>query len=373
MKPLGLYVHIPFCARKCPYCDFYSLVSTPDMQEAYTRAVLAHMKRMPDDLVADTLYFGGGTPILMKPELLGQIVECAQQKFHLSGEITLEANPCATTLPILEQLHACGFNRISFGMQSAVEAELRILGRQHTPEQVAQAITWAKQAGFTNLSADIMLDVPQQTRDSLDSTLDFIQALEIQHVSAYLLKIEPYTAFDCDTIRAQVPDEDLAADLYLHTVHRLASMGFAQYEISNFAKPGAESRHNLKYWHAEEYLGFGPSAHGFWQGERYDYPRDLNAYIASAGQNRLLEQRQTSTSALEEAIMLGLRLTEGVEWGSLEQRFGLDTTRMRRLASQYTQYGLMKQEHGRASLTPNGFLVSNSILAEFLSLVDGGE
>lgn len=373
MKPLGLYVHIPFCVRKCPYCDFYSLVSTSDMQETYTHAVLAHMRRMPDGLTVDTLYFGGGTPILMKPELLGRIVEYARQKFHLSGEITLEANPCAATLPILEKLHACGFNRISFGMQSAVETELRTLGRQHTPEQVSQAIAWAKQAGFTNLSVDIMLDIPHQTMNSLDSTLNFIQALEIQHVSAYLLKIEPHTAFDCDTIRAQVPDEDLAADLYLHTVHRLASMGFAQYEISNFAKPGKESRHNLKYWHAEEYLGFGPSAHGFWQGERYYYPRDLNAYIASAGQNRHLEQRQTNTSALEEAIMLGLRLTEGVEWAALERRFGLDTAPMRRLANRYTQYGLMKQEHGRASLTPNGFLVSNSILAEFLSLADESE
>lgn len=364
MKPLGIYLHIPFCEKKCPYCDFYSLCADEEQKKQYIETVIAAMKEMPDGIAADTLYLGGGTPVLVNPELLGRVVETAREKFSLSGEITLEANPCAVTLAKLSALREAGFNRISFGMQSAVEEELRCLGRRHSTEQVKQAVLWAKEAGFQNISVDMMLGIPNQTLQTVDKTLDFVDELGVQHVSAYLLKIEQGTRFDCDSVWNSLPDEDLSSDIYLHTCSRLEEMGFEQYEISNFARPGMESRHNLKYWQGEEYLGFGPSAHGFYQGKRYYFPRNLRDYIETGGKNLLLEEERVDL--LEEAVLLGLRLKRGICLEELEERFSVCCDGVRKRVKNYLRYGYMEEKGGFLSLTPQGFLLSNRIIADIL-------
>lgn len=365
MKPLGIYIHIPFCETKCPYCDFYSMCGDEKKKEEYIQTVIHAMKRVSQPVSADTLYIGGGTPTLIDTKLLAQVIQTARSEFSLSGEITLEANPCSVTESMLRELRRGGFNRISFGIQSAVGAELRRLGRRHSPEQAAQAVAWAKKAGFENISVDIMLGIPGQTIESISDTLKFVAQLGVQHISAYLLKIEPGTSFDCEEIRRSIPDEDESSDIYLYTCSQLEKMGFSQYEISNFSLPGMESKHNLKYWQGEEYLGFGPSAHGFYCGKRYYYPRSIDEYICSGGENALLEEQEVNL--LEEAVLLGLRLKKGISPKELEKRFSVNCDGLKKKAELYISYGYMEQKNEFLSLTPRGFLLSNRIIADMLS------
>lgn len=359
----GIYNHIPFCATKCPYCDFYSLPARPMAMDAYLTALLAEVAAAPDGLCADTVYFGGGTPVLFGSKRLSAVLDAVSRKFRLTpgAEVTLEANPFHLPQAEYEALFRAGFNRISFGMQSAVPEELTALGRRQTPDMLRTAIVQAKAAGFANLSADLMLGIPGQTAESLSQSIGFLAGLGIQHVSAYLLKVEEGTPFAQQDSAGELPrpEEDAVCALYLQAVEELARAGFAQYEISNFAKPGFESRHNLKYWRREEYLGFGPAAHSFWNGKRYAHPRDLDGYLASGGQDTFCADDCTDAPA--EELMLRLRLTEGVDLSAFPVGEAA-RERVLKAARPLEPAGLLTVNKTRIALTPQGFLVSNAII-----------
>ncbi len=345
----GLYIHIPFCRRKCLYCDFYSVALEDGLARRYTDAVVRNLRAYGGRY--DTVYFGGGTPILLAA-YLGEMLKAAD--IAEGAEITAEANPCEMTDEALETLLEAGINRISVGVQSFCDNELAALGRRHDSDTAAKAIQRAAAAGFTNISADLMLGVPHQNSDSLALTLERMTSLPITHISAYMLKIEENTPFGRNT--PVLPDEDCTADMYLQTVDILAKHGLHQYEISNFAKDGCESRHNLKYWHAEEYLGVGPAAHSFLDGRRFAVARDLESFIADERQRELLTE--AFPDPIEERIMLGLRLSEGIPETLWRQCEGA----LKRIPKQYYRI-----KNGRLSLTAEGFLVSNEIISLLIS------
>ena len=362
-RPIGLYVHVPFCEAKCPYCDFYSLPAGPETREAYLGAVCREMERRRG-VRADTLYFGGGTPSLLEPDQVARVIRTARECFALDGEITMEANPGTVTPQKLAGWRAAGVGRLSLGVQSAGPEELRLLGRRHTAGQAAQALRWARQAGFDNLSADLMLAVPGQTVDSLRRSIAFLVSCGVCHLSAYLLKIEPETPFAQTGMEARLPDEEETCALYLTACGELERAGLAQYEISNFARPGRESRHNLKYWRCEEYLGFGPAAHSFFGGRRFYQPRDLARYLRTEGARPLPEE--LPAHPWEDEVMLRLRLREGLDPEMLHRRYGIPPGRVRALCRRFLAGGLMEERDGALALTPRGFLVSNAIIAQLL-------
>ena len=308
----GLYIHVPFCRRKCPYCNFYSIAAEPELLERYTQAVCRNLRHYACAEPVDTVYFGGGTPSLLSPAQIAQILETAADCFTLSPdtEVTMEANPAAAAPEQLRRFRESGVNRLSFGVQSLSDSQLKRLGRLHTAQEAVETVCAAAAAGFDNLSCDLMLALPGQTPEELEQTIREMTRLPIVHISAYLLKIEPGTPFARQQIAAQCPDEDAAADLYLQAVEQLNAAGFAQYEISNFAKPGFESRHNCKYWHCEPYLGIGPSAHSCWNGKRFFVPSSAASFLEQPVQT--VETEDGAPCTLEERLMLGLRLTEGV-------------------------------------------------------------
>lgn len=357
----GLYIHIPFCASKCGYCDFYS-VTDRSGRRAYADTVLREIRSYAGrGLRADSLYFGGGTPSMMEAELLGEMIAACREVFALEGEITAEANPDSVSPGWLSALRKAGANRISFGAQSANEKELAALGRRHSAARIGEAVREAREAGFARISLDVMLGIPHQVPESLHRTLESFAAAGVGHISAYLLKIEPGTPFARNGMQRLCPDEDAAADLYLQTVRELARMGFAQYEISNFAKPGEECRHNLKYWQAEDYIGFGPAAHSLLEGRRFYHPRGLDAYLISGGTNTVDDGPGGGPA---ERLMLGLRLAAGVDL----RKLGLPEAacaRLQKRADSFRRAGLMRAGP-LFCLTPEGFLVSNAIIGTLL-------
>lgn len=346
----GLYIHVPFCLSKCPYCDFYSRVYSGEQAAEYAAAVVRNLARYDERF--DTVYFGGGTPILLHEhfgEILGSV------NLADGAEITAEANPCLCSRENLRDLLSAGVNRISIGVQSLCDRELSALGRRHTAAEAEAAILAAKAEGFDNISADLMLATPKQNADSLRETIGRLTALPISHVSAYLLKIEPNTPFGKNPPELSL-GEDETAELYLSAVEQLSAAGFAQYEISNFAKAGFESRHNLKYWRREEYLGIGPAAHSFYGGKRFAVPRDLAAFVAAKEQPT--EPTDDSPDEFEERVMLGLRLSEGIP----EELWKPLSGGLKRVPRNY--YRII---NGRLSLTAEGFLLSNEIISLLLA------
>ncbi len=369
MKQVGIYLHIPFCAAKCPYCNFYSLPGGQSQWQAYADTLCRVLEGWQGKgLCAATLYFGGGTPSLLPVPLLLQIKDAVCRVFGQPEEITLEANPGLCSPEQLCQLRQGGFNRISFGVQSLNEKELGRLGRLHSPRQAEQAIFQAAQAGFSNLSADIMLAIPGQGLQSLEYSLARLTALPITHLSADLLKAEPGTPFYTPEILALTQDEERCRSLYLKTVSFLEQAGFPQYEISNFARPGLESKHNLLYWQGKEYLGFGPAAHSFFHGKRFCYPDDLSAFLDSKGTNwQVLEEQ---VDPLEEAVLLGLRLRQGIDLNELAKIHCRPLSQAEGFCRQCIQSGLMERREGRIALTPEGFLVSNEIIVRLLECLE---
>lgn len=285
-KPLGIYVHIPFCKSKCEYCDFYSLGGSRDRRttDQYLQALADHIRetgRLAPDYTVDTVYFGGGTPSFFGAENLEKILDELQKRFHFGAdpEITLEANPDSVTPQGLKRLVCAGFNRISIGVQSDQDDMLKRLGRPHTYEQARMAVVRAREAGFANLSLDLMFGLPNQTLTGWRDTLENVLRLKPEHMSCYALKVEPNTPLweyrDC----ANLPNDDVQADMYLAASEILQDHGYEHYEISNFAKPGFRSRHNLKYWTGGEYLGFGPCAASDFAGKRFTIEPDLRTYV----------------------------------------------------------------------------------------------
>lgn len=363
MSDAGIYIHIPFCEQKCPYCDFYSVRGERSDFDRYTDALLRAIETAPFALSADSLYFGGGTPPLLGAKRLLAVREAAAKKFGLKedAEITVEANPCTVDTALLCALVRGGFNRISFGVQSADDRTLLALGRRHTAAQATDAVLMAKEAGFAHVSADLMLAVPGQTTREIAASVETLAALGVDHLSAYLLKIEPETPF---AARVSEPDEDFAADCYLAAAKACDAAGFFQYEISNFSKnEAAQSRHNLKYWRCAPYLGIGSAAHSFAGGRRFYFPRNLGLFCGS-GNPWDLAVDDGAGGGEEERIMLGLRLAEGIapkdysdgRWRTLLERAGV-----------LEQAGLAVCRENRIALTRRGFLVSNAVIASLLA------
>ena len=368
-KPaLGLYIHIPFCKAKCAYCDFYSLAHSEEKMDAYMAALLRHLEEVAPraaGMQVDTVYFGGGTPSYLSAARLCRILQTVLRRYDVArdAEITLEANPdSAGDWKELRRLRRAGFNRLSLGVQSTDDALLRRIGRIHTYEQVQQAVTAARKAKFTDLSLDLIYGLPGQTMEDWQRTLADAVALGPEHLSCYGLKLEEGTPLWQQRQTLTLPDDDAQADMYLYTVAALGEMGYEQYEISNFAKPGKASRHNLKYWRMEEYAGFGPGAHSDFGGVRYGYVRDIDSYIA--GRLVLSESENDSTLARDyEYVMLSLRTAAGIDRQTFEKRYRQRFQPMEVLFEQYEKAGLASRTEGGWRLTPKGFLVSNSIIA----------
>lgn len=368
-KPaLGLYIHIPFCKAKCAYCDFYSLAHSEEKMDAYMAALLRHLEEVAPcaaGMQVDTVYFGGGTPSYLGAARLCRILQTVLRRYDVArdAEITLEANPdSAGDWKELRKLRRAGFNRLSLGVQSTDDALLRRIGRVHTYEQVQQAVMAARKAKFTNLSLDLIYGLPGQTMEDWQRTLADAVALGPEHLSCYGLKLEEGTPLWQQRQTLTLPDDDAQADMYLYTVAALGEMGYEQYEISNFAKSGKESRHNLKYWRMEEYAGFGPGAHSDFGGVRYGYVRDIDSYIA--GRLVLSESETDSTLARDyEYVMLSLRTAAGIDRQTFEKRYRQRFQPMEVLFEQYEKAGLASRTEGGWRLTPRGFLVSNSIIA----------
>lgn len=366
MKTISLYIHTPFCRSKCPYCDFYSLTRREDLFPSYARAVTGRLRALAARyrVQADTLYLGGGTPSLIGGELLAEIITAALENFQISpeAEITVECNPSSCDRELFEQLYAAGVNRISLGMQSAVDRERQKLGRRSGRAEVEQCIGWARDAGIENISLDLMLGVPGQTVESVTESVRFCAACGVTHVSGYLLKIEEGTPFYARADQLELPDEDETCAIYYAACDALESAGYMQYEISNFAKPGFESRHNLKYWNDEEYLGVGPAAHSFINGKRFYNPRDIEAFLSGAE-----PVDDGAGGDFEEYAMLRLRLCAGLEDGAVRARFGhAIPAELYARAEELRESGLAACDEKGIRLTREGFLLSNSAIAYLL-------
>jgi len=360
MKPtLGLYIHIPFCKVKCAYCDFYSLARSEERMDAYAAALEASLRAAASKAAGytvDTVYFGGGTPSYFGAPRLAALLETIFDCYDIASdaEITTEANPeSARDTDALRTLRGAGFNRISLGMQSADDAELRAVGRIHTAAGTAAAVDAARRAGFDNLSLDLIYGLPGQTRERWRENLAAAVALAPEHLSCYGLKAEPGTPLYARRDSVPLPDDDAQADMYLDAAAYLAEHGYAQYEISNFARPGRGSRHNLKYWTLGEYLGFGPGAHSDFGGRRFAVARDLDAFLR--GEITYSEDAPiTPRERAAEHVMLGLRLIRGLPAAELA---GAET-----VLNECAAHGLAEQVGGNWRLTPRGFLVSNAVI-----------
>lgn len=370
---LGVYVHIPFCKRKCDYCDFYSLAGREDQMDRYQKALLSHIAETAPiaQVPVDTIYFGGGTPSLYGEKRLKEILAALKKQLPVekNAEITLEANPDSVDLRSLRRLRRAGFNRISLGVQSTDDVCLRALGRIHTWQQVQEAVAACRRAKFPDVSLDLIYGLPGQTMEQWEKTLSDALTLQPEHLSCYGLKLEEGTPLYRQRDSLTLPDDEAQADMYLYAVEYLRQNGYEQYEISNFARPGHASRHNLKYWTLGEYAGFGPGAYSDFGGVRYGYIRDLDRYIA--GELVLAESEHIPVSEREmEYIMLRLRTTEGMNIREFENRFRRRFDPLGARLEVYAGHGLAQRTEQGWRLTPRGFLVSNQIIGELQELLN---
>ena len=373
--PLGIYVHVPFCRSKCQYCDFYSLTAKDDrLMDSYLSAICAHIKEsgsLAPDYRVDTIYFGGGTPSFFGADGMAQILAAIRRNFDVDGgaEITFEANPDSVSDKLLSRLRSEGFNRVSLGVQCDDDEILRKLGRPHDYAQAVSAASRIRKAGYKNFSVDLMYGLPGQTLNAWKDTLERVLTLNPEHISCYGLKVEEGTPlYDCREFY-HLPSDDVQADMYLAMCDILKSKGFRQYEISNFARKGLYSRHNMKYWTGGEYLGFGPSASSDFAGRRFTIVRDIQGYIQGI---------QTGGEVLEEIdevplrerggeyLMLRLRTTSGIYREEYERKFLLPFDPIAEAMELARSRGQAEEFEGRWRLTPKGFLVSNAIISDLL-------
>ena len=364
MNSIGVYIHIPFCRRKCPYCDFYSIGYSAEKADIYTEKVCSSIRYFGESIRrnADTLYFGGGTPSIIGADRLCKMVNEIKENFGFSNnpEITVEVNPEKENIDF-DKMRKNGINRISIGLQSANDSELKILGRLHNVKQAELCIDRAKSAGFQNISLDLMTSTPTQTKYSLEKSIEFCAKKDVQHISAYILKIEQGTPYYNIRETLDICDEDEQAEMYLFTVEKLREYGYHQYEISNFCKSGYESKHNLKYWHDEEYIGIGTSAHSFVNGKRFYFPRSFEDFY------NLKTVSDGEGGSPEEFIMLALRLSEGLTEKRYKNRFGESIPEVyKNNAAKFSKLGFLEINSDGIRLMPKGFLVSNYIISEIL-------
>ena len=376
-KPaLGIYIHIPFCRSKCDYCDFYSLAGQEKKMRDYQKALLAHLKETAptaEQYQVDTVYFGGGTPSYYGWKYLCQLLEQVKKHYDLSktAEITLEANPDSVDLKALKKLRKAGFNRVSLGMQSACPEELQSIHRPHTVQQVGEAVAAVRKAKFQNFSLDLIYGLPGQTMESWQQSVEHALSLAPYHLSCYGLKVEPGTPLDGRVSAGErLPDDDAQADAYLWMVERLALAGFVQYEISNFALPGYESRHNLKYWQLQPYIGFGPGAHSDFGQRRYSFVRDLDAYTQGVLKGGWIVDNDALIPRKErggEYLMLRLRTAQGVDAREYQSCSYMDFAPIEARLKEFSAQGWAERTGERRwRLTPRGFLVSNQLIGDLL-------
>ena len=370
-KSLGIYIHIPFCIRKCNYCDFCSFPDTDGaLVDHYINELINRINAFSlqyGKRYADTVYFGGGTPTLISDKHFERVFEALNNSFYIddNAEITVECNPASIDEKGLFKLRQLGINRISIGLQSANDNELRSLGRLHSFDDFCNTFSFARKAGFDNISVDLMYGIPEQTYESFEKTLSGIVELSPEHISAYGLKIEEGTAFYCNRDKLVLPDEDSEADFYLLCCEYLSKNGFSRYEISNFAKSGRESRHNLKYWHLDDYIGFGVAAHSRFEGERFGNSRDIKAFLA--GEDIVCEKQKISEIAfLTEFVMLGLRLAKGINKKEFLTLANKEFKQVYPMVDSYIDRGFMTESKENIFFTSKGFLVSNAILSQML-------
>ncbi len=359
MNTLGIYIHVPFCGKKCSYCDFYSICYTKMQAELYCNAVLRNIRHYSaKTTVVDTVYFGGGTPTLLTPEQISEFITEIRNCFNLreNAEITIEANPNTLTPERLKKLRETGINRLSIGVQSMNNDELKFLGRTHTAERAKKAVLDSVSAGFHNISCDLMIALPNQSANSLRNSINILTELPVRHISAYILKIEKNTPFNRPEIINIMPDDDKTADLYLTMAELLTQKGFEQYEVSNFAESGFESRHNCRYWKCLNYLGIGPSAHSCYKGTRFAVKSDLQKFIDSPVQPTEITDR--SPCGFEEFAMLRLRLSEGLNLSDVETHRNDILKKIPPLI----KAGYIKFDGENIALTQTGFLMSNSVI-----------
>lgn len=357
---LGLYIHIPFCEKKCNYCDFYSAFYNKDTLGVYLTALKGEIKKWggQTDRPIDTIYIGGGTPSLLGEEIIS-LACCIRENFNVleNAEFTVEVNPSSSG-EFLTFAKSAGVNRLSIGVQSGSDETLKILGRTHTATEAALTVKKARSLGFDNISLDLMIALPGSDNQTLEKDIDFILSQNPEHISSYILKIEQNTVFSKKYDTLNLPDEEAAAEQYLFMCRKLQNNGYNHYEISNFAKENYESRHNLKYWICDDYIGIGPAAHSCFEGKRFYYPRDLKGFI---------QNPQTvfdgDSGSKEETLMLALRLSRGVD---LSKIYNEIPQSIKDKINLFEKAGYIKANLPHISLTDSGMLVSNSIITELL-------
>ena len=380
MGKLGLYLHVPFCVRKCHYSDFYSAPADKGARTAYVRALCRHLAASGSDRTVDTVYFGGGTPTLLDVEDFQAVLDTVRAHFNLEAgaEITAECNPVTHADGMMEGLRRAGVDRLSIGLQSANEGELKLLGRPHGYAEFLETYRAARRAGFDNISVDLMFGIPDQTVESFAYTIDTLLALSPEHISAYGLRIEEGTPLDGMRKRLVFPNEDAEAEMAELVASRLTAAGYEHYEISNYAKVGKRARHNMRYWLGEDYLGFGPGAHSYMDGVRFFTASDTAAYLAAVESGDLASLRQGAQRIVDkelqdEYVMLRMRLFDGIELADFAHRFGSSFEDAYGDTDRLVAAGFLQKNKERIAFSEKGMRVSNAILSEWLDFGEGGE
>ena len=368
-ETLGLYIHIPFCVKKCNYCDFCSFPSKKEVYSQYVNALCEQIGAQREDpRPVDSVFFGGGTPSLLSEGDFSRIFAALREKYAFceDAEITVEANPGTVTKKKLSALRSLGVNRLSMGLQSAEDTELALLGRIHTYADFLESYRAAREAGFQNINIDLMFAIPGQTLKSLEKTLSCVLSLRPSHISAYGLIIEEKTPFGRQRESLALPGDDAEAQMYDLICKTLGDSGYLHYEISNFAMQGKQCRHNLRYWQGGDYLGFGLAAHSLYKGERLEMTEDMTAYLSDPASVLACVERSAEDER-EEYIMLGLRTSFGISLSEYRRRFGADFLAGReQKLSLYRRLGYLSFDGDRVFLTERGFFVSNALLCELI-------
>lgn len=373
-SPVGLYIHVPFCEAICTYCNFTRGLFDSARARRYVTAVVEEIRRASAQLAVDTIYFGGGTPSLLEPEEVTRIIDACRSSFSVSGkaEITMESNPESATKERLAGYRAAGVTRLSLGVQSFRDTELVMLGRLHSSVAARRAFTFARAVGFKDVSLDLMMWLPgQKVVEWLESVEELI-ALGPDHASLYLLEVYPNSPLRDEMIRSastQAPD-DVAAEMYLSALVRLDQAGFQQYEISNVARSGHRSRHNLKYWMDGQWIGFGPGAHSTVGEARWSNTSQTSTYLdrlEAGGDPSCTRQKRSPEQQLSEALFMGLRLTEGVDVSAVGNRYGVDVpSRYGAELQPFIDDGQLVEEGDQLRLSREGMLLANEVMAVFV-------
>ena len=373
-KRVGIYVHIPFCASKCSYCNFYSLSGAEKLIPAFHSAVMKHIREYSpqlDGYLIDTVYFGGGTPSHYGAGRLVSLFNAFKRHGHvlLDAEVTAEINPGGITREDLHKLRRAGFNRLSLGVQCADDRILGNIGRAHSFADVEETVAMARHAGFENISVDIIFGLPSQDKNSWAETVARASALKTEHISCYGLKIEEGTQLFIFKDSPFIPNDDAQADMYLYAVDTLVRFGYKQYEISNFARRGYESRHNLKYWFGDDYIGFGPGAHSYIDRCRYSFIEDVEKYIERVNLGQAVVEYREEMSDFENAgeyLMLRLRTMHGISEKEYYSIYRLKMDYIIELLRKYEENGWAQFKDDRWKFTPKGFMLSNTLIGEIL-------